>query len=118
MSLASLPPTWQGWIAAFQSPLHERLAWRLEPMLLGVVMAKGRRTVTSWLRAAGLRTGWEEYYYFLAAVGKVCEGMARLLLRLLVKILLPEGPLVFGIDATPTKRYGPKVEGAGLHHNP
>jgi hypothetical protein len=118
MSLASLPPTWQGWIAAFQSPLHERLAWRLEPMLLGVVMAKGRRTVTSWLRAAGLRTGWEEFYYFLAAVGKVCESMAGLLLRLLVKILLPEGALVFGIDDTPTKRYGPKVEGAGLHHNP
>jgi hypothetical protein len=118
MSLASLPPTLQGWIAAFQSPLHERLAWRLEPMLLGVVMAKGRRTVTSWLRAAGLRAGWEEFYYFLSAVGKVSEGMARLLLRLLVKILLPEGPLVFGIDDTPTKRYGPKVEGAGLHHNP
>src|SRR5205085_6146435 len=43
---------------------------------------------------------------------------ATLLLRLLVRQLLPEGPLVFGIDDTPTKRYGPKVEGAGLHHNP
>jgi SRSO17 transposase len=119
MRLASLPPTWQGWIAAFQSPLHERLAWRLEPLMLGVIMAKGRRTVTSWLRAAGLQTGWEEFYYFLAAVGKVCEVMAMLLLRLLVRHLLSEqGPLVFGIDDTPTKRYGPKVEGAGLHHNP
>jgi hypothetical protein len=118
MSLATLPPTWQGWIAAFKAPLHDRLAWRLEPMLLGVVMAKGRRTVASWLRAAGLRTGWEDFYYFLAAVGKVCEFMAMLLVRLLVRNLLPEGPLVFGIDDTPTKRYGPKVEGAGLHHNP
>jgi hypothetical protein len=118
MSLASLPPTWQGWITAFQAPLHDRLAWRLEPMLLGVVMAKGRRTVTSWLRAAGLRTGWEDFYYFLAAVGKVCEFMATLLLRLLVHNLLPQGPLVFAVDDTPTKRYGPKVEGAGLHHNP
>jgi hypothetical protein len=118
MSLASLPPTWQGWIAAFQAPLHKRLAWRLEPMMLGVVMAKGRRTVNSWLRAAGLRIGWEDFYYFLAAVGKDCEFMATLLLRLLVRNLLPEGPLVFAIDDTPTKRYGPKVEGAGLHHNP
>jgi len=118
MSLASLPPTWQGWIADFQAPLHDRLAWRLEPMLLGVVMAKGRRTVTSWLRAAGLRTGWEDFYYFLAAVGKVYEFMAMLLVRLLVRHLLSEGPLVFGIDDSPTKRYGPKVEGAGLHHNP
>jgi len=118
MSLASLPLTWQGWIAAFQSPLHDRLAWRLEPMMLGVIMAKGRRTVSSWLRAAGLRIGWEDFYYFLAPVGKACEAMAMLLLRLLVKNLLPAGPLVFGIDDTPTKRYGPKVEGAGLHHNP
>ena len=26
--------------------------------------------------------------------------------------------LLFGLDDTPTKRYGPKVEGAGIHHNP
>jgi hypothetical protein len=109
MSLATLPATWQGWIAALQAPLHERLAWRLEPLMLGVVMAKGRRTITSWLRAAGLRAGWEDYYYFLAAVGGVCEFMAALLVRLLVRQLRPEGPLVFGIDDTPTKRYGPKV---------
>jgi len=119
MRLASLPPTVQGWIAAFQAPLHERLAWRLEPVMLGVILAKGRRTVTSWLRAAGLKTGWEEFYYFLSAVGKVCEFMAMLVLRLLVRNLLrDQGPLVFGIDDTPTKRYGPKVEGAGVHHNP
>src|SRR3984893_15216510 len=102
MRLASLPPTWQGWITAFQSPLHDRLAWRLEPLMLGVIMAKGRRTVTSWLRAAGLRTGWEDFYYFLAALGKVCEYMAMLLVRLLVGNLRPEGPLVFGIDDSPT----------------
>jgi DDE superfamily endonuclease len=118
MSLATLPATWQGWISVLQTALHERLAWRLEPLMLGVVMAKGRRTVTSWLRAAGLRTGWEDYYYFLAAVGRVCEFIATLLVRLLIRHLRPEGPLVFGIDDTPTKRYGPKVEGAGLHHNP
>jgi hypothetical protein len=118
MSLASLPPTWQGWIAELQTPLHDRLAWRLEPMMLGVVMARGRRTVSSWLRAAGLRIGWEDFYYFLGAVGKVSEFMAMLLLRLLVKNLRTDGPLVFAIDDTPTKRYGPKVEGAGLHHNP
>ena len=27
-------------------------------------------------------------------------------------------PLVFAIDDSPTKRYGPHVEGAGKHHNP
>jgi len=44
--------------------------------------------------------------------------MAMLVLRLLVSKLPSQGPLVFAIDDTPTKRYGPKVEGAGYHHNP
>ena len=30
----------------------------------------------------------------------------------------PDTPLVFAIDDSPTKRYGPHVEGAGKHHNP
>jgi len=32
---------------------------------------------------------------------------------------LPIGPRVLlALDDTPTKRYGPKVQGAGIHHNP
>ena len=26
--------------------------------------------------------------------------------------------LLLALDDTPTKRYGPKVQGAGIHHNP
>ena len=43
------------------------------------------------------------------------------LLRILLKRLPGDGPgtpLVFAIDDSPTKRYGPHVEGAGKHHNP
>jgi hypothetical protein len=32
--------------------------------------------------------------------------------------LAPDGPLRFAIDDTPTARYGPCVQGAGIHHNP
>jgi hypothetical protein len=28
------------------------------------------------------------------------------------------GRLLLAVDDTPTKRYGPKVQGAGIHHNP
>ena len=47
--------------------------------------------------------------------------LARALLRILLKRLPGDGagtPLVFAIDDSPTKRYGPHVEGAGKHHNP
>jgi DDE superfamily endonuclease len=40
------------------------------------------------------------------------------LLRLAVTVIVPGERLLFALDDTPTKRAGPKVEGAGIHHNP
>jgi hypothetical protein len=98
--------------------LHRRLAWRLAVLLLGALFAKGRRTVTSWLRAAGIGAGFAPYYYFLAALGRHTAFPAAHLLRRAVLRLMPPGPLLFALDDTPTQRYGPHVQGAGIHHNP
>jgi hypothetical protein len=35
-----------------------------------------------------------------------------------VKVIAPSSRILLAIDDTPSKRYGPKVEGAGVHHNP
>ena len=60
-------------------------------------------------------------YYLLGSVGRKALAIAGVLLRILLKRLPGDGPgtpLVFAIDDSPTKRYGPHVEGAGKHHNP
>ena len=44
--------------------------------------------------------------------------MLRILLRKIPGDALGQAPLVFAIDDSPTKRYGPHIEGAGKHHNP
>jgi hypothetical protein len=44
--------------------------------------------------------------------------VACLLLRLAMAHVAPGERLLFALDDTPTKRYGPQVEGAGIHHNP
>jgi hypothetical protein len=55
----------------------------------------------------------------VAAAGKRTELIAAYVLRELVKPLLANASrLVLAIDDTPTKRYGPHVQGAGVHHNP
>src|SRR5262249_29130019 len=77
-----------------------------------------RRTVTSWLRASGVGLGFAAYYYFLAALGRRAEVLAALLLRHALRHIAPTGPLLFALDDTPTERYGPHVQGAGIHHNP
>src|SRR4051794_28353376 len=113
-----LPPDLVLWVAQLATPLHARHAWRLLPLLRGLLFAKGRRTVAAWLRAAGLGQDYKRSYYFLAAVGRQSRRVASLLLRLAADIVAPGGRILLGLDDTPTKRYGPKVEGAGTHHNP
>src|SRR5262249_9130289 len=87
----------------------------------GLLLARGRRTVTSWLRACGVGREYKRYYYLLGSVGRKTPAIAGALLRILLR-RLPPGPkgtpLVFAIDDSPTKRYGPHVEGAGTHHTP
>jgi DDE superfamily endonuclease len=114
----TLPPEVIGWITQLSYPLHAQLAWRLLPLMQGMLFAQGRRTVASWLRAGGLGQDFRRYYYFLGSLGRKVEFIASLLLRLLVNTIAPGPRLLFALDDTPTKRYGPCVEGAGIHHNP
>jgi hypothetical protein len=96
---------WSNWLAA---GLHARNRWRLPVLLLGMLFAGGRRTVTTWLRAAGVCDDYQDYYYFLVGVGRKSELIAaRLAALALVVLPLPK-----------RRRYGPKVEGADVHHNP
>lgn len=118
MDLPFLPLFWQELVAGMAFFLHQRHAGRLAVLLLGALFANGRRTVTSWLRAAHVGRGFAAYYYFLAALARHTDFLAGLLLRYALGRLAPDGPLLFAIDDSPTQRYGPHVQGAGLHHNP
>jgi hypothetical protein len=113
------PPTeWQQWVDWLAAGLQGRSRWRLSLILLGIVFARGRRTVTTWLRAAGIEHDFADYYYFLQPLGRKANQLAERLLTLLLLRLQSGGRVLFAVDDSPTKRYGPKVQGAGLHHNP
>ena len=112
------PNDWTEWSQWLAAGLHARNRWRLPLLLLGILFAQGRRTVTTWLRAAGISDDYQDYYYFLAALGRKTESVATQLVILILRELpLPER-LLLVIDDSPTKRYGPHVEGADVHHNP
>ena len=112
------PKDWQQWVEWLAAGLHGRSRWRLSLILLGMVFGRGRRTVTTWLRAVGISNDFADYYYFLQPVGRKTKALAlRLFALLLEKLPTPER-LLLAVDDTPTKRYGPQVQGAGIHHNP
>src|SRR5205085_2145962 len=109
------------WLAQVTGALDRRSAPRLLLLLVGALFAKGRRTVTSWFRAAGITTDFRRAYSALWAAGRRAEALAHRLLCGALKPLMRRDPgdrLLLAIDDTPTARYGPQVQGAGVHHNP
>src|ERR1700736_5727781 len=92
------PWRWFSWLAA---ALDRRSAPRLALLFFGAVLARGRRTVTSWIRAARLSDQFRPCYTAVSAEGKKADGIAARL------VLDPVEPL--GI----TFRDCKEVVGAG-----
>ena len=107
------------WFSHLAEALNRRSAARLALLFLGALLARGRRTVTTWIRAAGLSPKYQACYTTVAAAGKQAEHIAARLLGQVVKPLIVGLPrITLALDDTPTQRYGPHVQGAGIHHNP
>src|SRR5260370_24034568 len=97
-------------------PRHAEL---VEPLFLGELLAPGRRTATAWFRAAGISDEFRRAYTLLGSVGRgLARHCAGLLFSDLRRAIDPGRRWLLALDDTPTQRYGPQVEGAGLHPNP
>jgi hypothetical protein len=121
MAFSHLPALLSAWLSQVAGALDRRSAPRLLRLLVGALFARGRRTVTSWLRAAGITDEFRPAYNALGAAGRRAEALAYRLLGCALRPLMrlaPGGRLLFAIDDTPTARYGRRVQGAGVHHNP
>src|SRR5205809_500326 len=95
-----LPALLVVWITTLAATLDARQQARFVPLCTGLLFARGRRTVTSWLRACGAGREYKRYYYLLGSVGRKATAIAGALLRILLKRLPGDGPgtpLVFAI---------------------
>src|SRR5438105_302631 len=96
-----------------------RHAELVEPLFLGEILAHGRRTATAWFRAAGIPDQFRRAYTLLGTVGRAkIPSCAGLLFSDLRRTIDPGPRWLLALDDSPTQRYGPEVEGAGIHHNP
>src|SRR3954453_5747779 len=101
-----LPPSCH-WFSRLASALDPRSAPRLAWLLVGAVLARGRRTVTSWIRAAGLSGGDRRCHPPVSAAAKRPALIAAPLAQEVVKPLVAGAArLTFALDDTPTERYG------------
>jgi hypothetical protein len=89
-------------VAAMQSLLDSRIGFRLSIVMAGALLARGRRTASSWFRAAGVKDDWDRFYDLLGSAGKSASSLAIPLLRLIVRRFCPgsDGYWTIAIDVT------------------
>jgi hypothetical protein len=104
------------------APLFSRSVWQhVQLLLVGAILAPGKRTVASALRAAGLEEERRfcRYHRVLSRAVWSSREASRVLLGLLVEAFVPEGgPLVLGIDETLERRQGKKILAKGIYRDP
>jgi len=103
------------------APLFSKRVWQHAKVLLaGAVLAPGRRTVSSALRAMGLdqERRFHRYHRVLSRASWSSREASRVLLGLLVEVFVPDGPLVLGVDETLERRRGKKIVAKGIYRDP
>jgi hypothetical protein len=119
--MRTLPPKMVQALVPF-APLFSKRLWQHAQMLVvGAILAPGKRTVASALRAMGLggEKRFHRYHRVLSRASWSSLKVSRVLLGLLVEAFVCEGdPLVVGIDETLERRYGRKIAARGIYRDP
>jgi DDE superfamily endonuclease len=118
--MRTLPTMMIRFLAPF-TPLFSKRVWQnAQVLLMGVILAPGQRTVSSALRAMGLdqHERFHRYHRVLSRASWSSREARCILLGLLVKVFVPQGPLILGIDETLERRWGKKIAAKGVYRDP
>jgi hypothetical protein len=102
-------------------PLFSRRVWPyVQVLLAGAILAPGKRTVSAALRVMGLgqTRHFQRYHRVLNRATWSGREASRVLLRLLVKTFVPDGPMIIGVDETLERRWGKKISAKGIYRDP
>ena len=115
-----LPTRFAAVILSF-APLFFQRSWRhAELLLVGAILAPGKRTVTSLLRICGLarERHFVNYHRVLNRAAWSPRAASRLLLARLTAAFAAVGPVVLGIDDTIERRRGQRIAAKGIYRDP
>ena len=115
-----LPPRFAAAILTF-APLFSHRSWRhAEVLLVGAILAPGKRTVTSLLRIGGLaqERRFVNHHRVLNRAAWSPRAASHPLLGLLLDAFAPRGPVVPGLDDTIERRRGKRTAAKGIHRDP
>lgn len=109
-------------LAVFQlfAPLFSSSVWPYAcNLMVGALLAPGRRTVSAILRVLGCSQSrrFQNYHRVLNRAVWSARQASKVLLGLLIETFAPEGALVFGVDETIERRWGAKISARGIYRD-
>jgi hypothetical protein len=109
-------------LVIFQSfaPILSSSVWPFAlNLLIGAILAPGKRTVSSVLRVLGRseEARFQNFHRVLNRTAWSCRAAGRVLLQLLIDTFAPQGALVFGLDETIERRWGRCISARGIYRD-
>jgi hypothetical protein len=108
-------------LEAFRHEFSPRIWSRVVTLILGTILARGRRTVAAALRQMGLHQApdFSSYHQVFNRAAWSPRRVARRLLTAAISAFVPEGVgLTFAIDETLERRWGKKIRIRGHYRDP
>jgi len=103
------------------APLFSKRMWaHAQVLVVGALLAPGKRTVTAVLRVMGLsqERHFQNYHRVLNRARWSSLATARVLLEMVVQSFAPSGVVVIGLDDTLERRRGAKIKAKGIYRDP
>ena len=116
----TLPQAIASVMVAFTPLFSKRVFVSVKLLLIGAILAPGKRTVTAIWRIMG-QSNEAHFHTYHRVLNRACWSSlaaSRRLLGLLLEQFAPAGPLLLGIDETIERRRGEKITAKGIYRDP
>ena len=118
--MLNLPAEMMALLTPF-APLFTPSVWyHAQVLVIGALLTPGKRTVTAVLSVMGLRQSrhFQNYHRVLNRARWSSRAISQQLLRVLLTVFAPTGPILLGLDDTVERRRGKKIAAKGIYRDP
>jgi hypothetical protein len=107
------------WLLPFQHCFHARTWQRVVVLIVGTILARGRRTVTAALRQMGQQDDahFSSYHQVFNRASWSLFRLSHALFASLLRAFCPEHRVIVAIDETLERRWGPKIHLTDLYYD-
>lgn len=118
--MLNLPAEVTALLALF-APVFTPSVWsHAQLLVVGAILTPGKRTVTAVLSIMGLRHSrhFQNYHRVLNRARWSSRALSQILLQGVLRVFVPQGPIILGLDDTLERRRGEKIKAKGIYRDP